>query len=226
MAIRLWGRPTSTNTQRVLWTLAELGLPCEFTLASGTTGPDGYVWQGHKPYGFVDTPEYRAMNPNGTIPVLVDDDGFVIWESLAIVQYLARKYAPERLLGGSDEAFARAFQWMAWTNHALEPTMHTLIMHRERLPKEKRSEEAVEAARQDALKKLAIMEGRLSQAPYLAGDTFSIGDIPAGIAIQRFRHFKLEHPPFPAVKAWITRLEEREGFRKHVLPREFHLRSN
>lgn len=224
MAIRLWGRPTSTNTQRVLWTLAELGLDCDFTLASGTTGPQGYVWQGHAPYGLVDTPEYRAMNPNGTIPVL-DDDGFVIWESIAIVQYLARKHAPERLLGGSDEDFARAFQWMAWANHALEPAMHTLVMHRERLPVEKRSAAAVESARQDALKKLAILDARLSQAPYLAGTRFSIGDIPAGIAVQRFRHFGLPHPAFDAVDAWMARLAARPGFQAHVAPRAHHLRS-
>lgn len=224
MAIRLWGRPTSTNTQRVLWTLDEVGQPYALTLASGTTGADGYVWQGHAPYGHVDTPGYRAMNPNGTIPTL-DDGGFVIWESIAVVQYLARKYAPARLLGGSDDGFARAVQWMAWTNHALEPTMHTLVMHRERLPKEKRSEEAVESARQDALKKLAILEARLSQAPYLAGESFSIGDIPAGIAIRRFLHFGLPHPPHPAVQAWMARLEEREGFRRHVAPRENHIRT-
>ena len=222
--IRLWGRPTSTNTQRVLWTLAELGLACDFTLASGTTGPEGYVWQGHAPYGLVDTPAYRAMNPNGTIPVL-DDDGFVIWESIAIVQYLARKYAPERLLGGSAEAFARAFQWMAWANHALEPTMHTLIMHRERLPLEKRSEDAVEAARQDTLKKLAILDARLTQVPYLAGAAFSIGDIPAGIAVQRFRHFGLPQPAFAAVDAWMARLAARPAFQAHVAPRANHLRN-
>jgi glutathione S-transferase len=222
VAIRLWGRPTSTNTQRVLWTLAEAGRPYEFTLASGTTGESGYVWQGHQPYGIVDKPEYRAMNPNGTIPTL-DDDGFVIWESIAIVQYLARKYAPA-LLGGGEAAFARALQWMIWTNHALEPTMHTLVMHRVRLPKERRSEEAVEGARQDALQKLAILEARLAQADYIAGDTFGIGDIPAGIAIRRFLHFGLTHPRLPAIERWMARLGEREGFRKHVAPRENHIR--
>jgi glutathione S-transferase len=223
VSIRLWGRPTSTNTQRVLWTLAETRQPFELTLASGTTGESGYVWQGHAPYGVVDTPAYRAMNPNGTIPTL-DDGGFVIWESVAIVQYLARRYAPA-LLGGSDDAFARAIQWMAWTNHALEPTMHTLVMHRERLPKEKRSEEAVEGARQDALKKLAILDAYLARADYLAGDAFSIGDIPAGIAIRRFLHFGLAHPRFPAVERWMARLGAREGFLKHVAPRENHLRT-
>ncbi len=223
MAIRIWGRPTSTNTQRVLWTLAEAKLPYELTLASGTTGVDGYVWQGHTPYGHVATPEYRAMNPNGTIPTL-DDDGFVIWESIAVVQYLARKYAPA-LLGGSDEAFARAFQWMAWTNHALEPTMHTMIMHRERLPKEQRSKEAVEGAHQDAIRKLTIVDARLAETGFLAGGTFSIGDIPAGIVIRRFLHFKLPHPRFPALERWMARLSERDGFRRHVEPRENHLRN-
>ena len=221
--LKLWGRPTSTNTQRVLWTLAEAGVPYELTLASGTTGPTGYVWAGHAPYGFVDTPEYRAMNPNGTIPT-IDDGGFILWESIAIVAYLARRYAPDKLFGNDELVFARAVKWMGWTNYALEHPMHELIMHLERLPAEKRSAEAVEAARKEAVRRLGMLESQLEQTKYLAGDAFSLGDIPPGIAVRRFLHYGLEHPAMPRVKDWIARLGEREGFAKHVAPRENHLR--
>jgi glutathione S-transferase len=220
--LKLWGRPTSTNTQRVLWTLAEAGLSYELVLASGTTGVSGYVWQGHAPYGLVDTDAYRAMNPNGTIPTM-DDDGFVLWESNAIVTYIARKYAPH-LCGAGEEGFARALRWMIWVNHAIDPATHTLILHLERYPVEKRSPAAVETAREEWVRKLALLEAELAKSRWFAGDAFSIGDIPLGISVQRFLHFGLEHPPMPRVSDWMARLGEREGFRKHVAPREHHLR--
>jgi glutathione S-transferase len=219
----MWGRPTSTNTQRVLWTLTEAEIPYELTLASATTGATGYVWQGHAPYGVVGAQAYRAMNPNGTIPT-IDDGGFVLWESIAIVAWLARRYAPVRLYGGSEETFARALQWMIWTNHNLDPAMHTLVMHLERLPPEQRSAATVGAARQDAVRKLELMEAHLARSRWFAGDAFSIGDIPPGISIQRFFHFDLERPPLPRVEDWMARLGERDGFRRHVAPREKHLR--
>lgn len=219
--LKIWGRPTSTNTQRVLWTLEEAGKPYELILASGTTGATGYVWGGHEPYGIVGTDAYRAMNPNGTIPT-IDDDGFVLWESIAIVAYLARKYAPQ--LCGGDNAFARALRWMIWVNHAIDPATHTLILHMERYPPGKRSPEAVEKAREEWVKRLAMLEAELSRSRWFGGEAFGIGDIPLGISVQRFLHFGLAHPPMPRVSDWMARLGEREGFRRHVAPRANHLR--
>ena len=74
---RLWGRPSSVCTMRALFALDELGLGFEFILASATMGPDGSIFKGNAPFGIVDTPAYRAMNPNGTVPTL-DDDGFIV----------------------------------------------------------------------------------------------------------------------------------------------------
>ena len=130
--LKLWGRPTSTNTQRVLWTLAEAGVPYELTLASATMGAGGHISLGNAAYGTVDTAAYRAMNPNGTIPT-IDDGGFVLWESNAIVAYLARRYAPEKLFGDDENTFARAVQWMSWTNYSMDPSMH--VHHAARAPR-------------------------------------------------------------------------------------------
>ena len=220
--LKVWGRPTSTNTQRVLWALAEAEVPYELTLASGTTGARGYVWQGEAPFGIVETAAYRAMNPNGTIPT-IEDGGFALWESNAIVAYLARRYAPDRLFGGSEATFARALQWMVWTNCNLDHAMHALVMHLERLPASQRSAETVEASRQEVVRKLELMEAQLACSRYFAGDKFTMGDIPLGISITRFLHFGLEHPPAPRVMDWLARLDEREGFRAHVAPREKHM---
>ncbi len=222
--LKVWGRPTSTNTQRVLWTLVEAGVPYELTLASATTGEKGYVWQGEVPFGIVDTAAYRSMNPNGTIPT-IEDGGFILWESNAIVAYLARRYAPDRLFGGSEVTFAGALQWMIWANYSMDPALHALILHLERLPADQRSAETVEASRQDVVRKLELMEAQLARSGYFAGDAFTIGDIPLGISTQRFFHFGLERPALPRIEGWLARLGEREGFRTHVAPPEKHLPS-
>ena len=222
--LKLWGRPTSTNTQRVLWTLVEAGVPYDLTLASATTGEKGYFWQGEIPFGIVDTEAYRSMNPNGTIPT-IDDGGFILWESNAIVAYLARRYAPARLFGADETTFARALQWMIWANTGMDPALHALILHLERLPASQRSAETVEASRRDVVRKLELMEAQLGRSGYFAGDAFTIGDIPLGISTQRFFHFGLERPALPRVEGWLAQLGEREGFRAHVAPLENHLPS-
>lgn len=220
--LRMWGRPNSICTQRALWACVEAGVEVDLTLASAWVGPQGNVYNGFKPYGIVDTPDYRAMNPNGTLPTIKDSD-FVLWESNAILAYVAQKYAPERLYGGRLETFAKASQWMNWTNEHLEPPLHTLVMDLVRLPPAERSAERAEAARQAMLRPLGVLEAHLSKQPHVAGDAFSLGDIPPGAAIQRWRLFDIARPATPAIDAWMARLATREGFRRHVAPAEFHL---
>jgi glutathione S-transferase len=110
--VTVWGRPTSLNTQRVLWALADSDVPYELILASATMGPNGHISNGGAAFGIVNTPAYRAMNPNGTVPT-IDDDGFILWESNAILMWLALKRAPEVLSGGDPRYLARALQWMS-----------------------------------------------------------------------------------------------------------------
>jgi glutathione S-transferase len=218
----MWGRPNSICTQRALWACAEAELAVDLTLASATNGPQGNIYNGFQPYGVVDTPDYRAMNPNGTVPTIKDGD-FVLWESNAIVAYIAQKYAPDLLYGGRPETFARACQWMSWTNEYLEPHLHTLVMELVRLPAAKRSSEHAETARQALEKPLAILEAHLAKQPHVAGEAFSLGDIPPAAAVQRWLLFDLQRPAMPAIAGWMRRLAEREGFRRHVAPPEFHL---
>lgn len=220
--LKIWGRPNSICTQRVLWGCEEAGLAYELTLASGTMGPKGHVSGGNAPYGIVDTPAYRAMNPNGTVPT-IDDDGYVLWDSIAILGYLALRHAPSALHGGDIRVFAQAQQWMSWTNEHLEPALHVLVMELVRLPQAERTAGAVEAARGDMSRALARLEARLGQAPFVAGGDFSLGDIPTGAAVHRWRVFGLDGPALPNIDAWLARLGSREGFRRHVEPRQYHL---
>lgn len=220
--MKIWGRPNSICTQRALWALAEAGVPYELTLASATMGPKGHVSTGNAPFGVVDTPAYRAMNPNGTVPT-IDDDGFVLWESNAIVGYIAQRYAPERLYGSDLRIFARASQWMAWTNEHLEPWLHTLVMELVRLPSDQRDPVAAEAAKQGILASLRLLDAQLARAAFVAGPEFTMGDIPTGAAVYRWRLFVPEAGTLPHLAAWQARLAERDGFQRHVAPRVNHM---
>jgi glutathione S-transferase len=220
--LKLWGRPTSTRTQKVLWALAEIGLNFEFILASASMGPAGSVKKGHRPYGIVDTPAYRAINPNGTVPS-IDDDGFTLWESNSIVRYLAMKYAPELLYGGSAESFARASQWMDWDNNELQRGQHTLVMQLVRLPSGQRDGAQIENARNELIAAFRIVETQLGRSRFIAGERFSMGDIPLGIHLHRWQLYDIERPPMPNIARWYAEIRQRPGFQRWIEDRANHL---
>ena len=220
--LKLWGRPTSGRTQKVLWTLAEIDLPFELTQASAEMGPGGHVSKGNKPFGVVDTPEYRAKNPNGRIPT-IDDDGFVLWESNSIVRYLAMQYAPDLLYGNDVRTFASASRWLDWENNELLPPQHDMVMHLIRLPEDKRDPQKLERARLDFVKRLSIMEEQLSRTRYMCGERFTYGDIAVGLRVHRWRLFALECPPFPAIERWYKEVTSRPAFHVWTAAPENHL---
>ena len=220
--LTIWGRPTSARTQKVLWALAETGIEFEMILASGTMGPNGSVDKGNEPYGVVDTPEYRAMNPNGTVPTIKDGD-FTLWESNSVIQYLAMKYAPEPLFGDDLETFASASRWMDWEGNMFLPHQHTLVMHLVRLPPEERDPAQVEGARQALLRPLKIIDSQLAKTSFISGERFTMGDIPIGIRVHRWFLFDLETPDFPNLTRWYEVIRQRPGFLEHIADPAVHL---
>ena len=220
--LKLWGRPTSGRTQKVLWTLAEIDLPFELVLASGVMGPGGHVAKGNKPFGVVDSSEYRAMNPNGRVPT-IEDDGFVLWESNSIVRYLAMQYAPDLLYGNDVRTFASASRWLDWENNELLPPQHEMVMHLIRLPEDKRDAQALEHARLEFVKRLGIMEEQLSRTRYMCGDRFTYGDIAVGLRVHRWRLFALESPPFPNIDRWYKEIVARPAFNVWTAAPENHI---
>ena len=220
--LTIWGRPTSARTQKVLWALAETGIEFEMILASGTMGPNGSVDKGNEPYGVVDTPEYLAMNPNGTVPTIKDGD-FTLWESNSVIQYLAMKYAPEPLFGDDLETFASASRWMDWEGNMFLPHQHTLVMHLVRLPPEERDPAQVEGARQALLRPLKIIDSQLAKTSFISGERFTMGDIPIGIRVHRWFLFDLETPEFPNLTRWYEVIRQRPGFLEHIADPAVHL---
>ncbi|MDD9902882.1 MAG: glutathione S-transferase family protein [Rhodospirillaceae bacterium] len=220
--LTIWGRPTSARTQKVLWALAETGIEFEMILASGTMGPNGSVDKGNEPYGIVDTPEYRAMNPNGTVPT-IKDGGFTLWESNSIIQYLAMKYAPDVLFGDDLETFASASRWMDWEGNTFLPHQHTLVMHLVRLPPEERDPAQVESARQALLRPLHIIDDQLAKTPFIAGERFTMGDIPVGMRVHRWFLFDLQTPDLPNLTRWYEVIRQRPAFLEHIADPAVHL---
>lgn len=220
--LKLWGRPTSGRTQKVLWTLAETGVPFEFIMASGTMGPGGHVSKGNAPYGVVDSAEYRALNPNGRVPT-IDDDGFVLWESNSIVRYLAMQYAPDLLYGNDIRTFASASRWLDWENNELLPPQHDMAMHLIRLPEAERSAAVLEAARVAFVKRLQIMETQLAQTRHICGERFTYGDIALGLRVHRWKIFGLQGPQLPAVERWYREVSARPAFQVWTANPDHHL---
>lgn len=198
---RIWGRTSSVAVRKVLWAAEELGLAYERVDAG-------------RQFGVVDTPEYRALNPNGRIPTL-EEDGFVLWESHAIVRYLAATHGAGSLWPTDPRTRADADRWMDWAN-TLHAALRTVFVGLVRTPPEARDAAAIEASRAETGELLAIPEAALAGRPYVAGDTLTMGDIPLGCHVQLWMRLPIERPPLPHLEAWFARLTERPAFQRVV----------
>jgi glutathione S-transferase len=201
--LKIWGRATSSNVQKATWALEELGLPYDRADVGG-------------PFGGLDKPEFKAMNPNARIPVL-EDDGFILWESNVIVRYLADKAKAEALWPSDPKARATADMWMDWQQTVMWMDFVVLIVGLVRTPPEKRDNAAIEAARKRLIPVMTMLDAQLQKTPYLAGQSFTLGDIPAGVFAWRWFELPIERPALPALEAWYKKLQARPAYKKIVM---------
>ena len=199
--LKIWGRVNSVNVKKAMWCVAELGLPHE-RIDAGMQ------------YGVVNTPEYRKMNPTGLVPT-IDDDGYTLWESHTIVRYLAAKHSAGKLWPTEPRARADADRWMDWA-FAFQGAMRNVFWGLIRTPPEKRDPKAIEEGRNKTIALLPILEKTLAERPYVAGNAFTMGDIPIGCEVQRYMRVPIERPQLPHLQAWFERLRERPAFLQHV----------
>ena len=199
----IWGRNNSVNVQKVLWCCEELAIEYKRIDAGG-------------PFGIVNSPEYRHLNPNGLVPT-IDDDGFVLWESNAIVRYLAAKHAGGRLWPAAPKARAEADQWLDWSNTIFWPAIRTVFLGLIRTPPEKRDAQAIEASRRATAEAVGIMDAHLQSREYFAGHAFSAGDISLGCGIWRWLALPVERPDAPNVQRWFDRLAQRPPYKEVVM---------
>ena len=200
--LKIWGRLTSVNVQKVVWCADELGLEYERVEAGGK-------------YGLVNTPEYLAMNPNGLVPV-IENDGFVLWESNAITRYLAARYGEGSLWPTDFQMRADADRWMDWQAVSFNPAIGPGFWQLIRTAPEKRDAAVIEAARDSGEKKLALLDQHLATRDFVAGASFTMGDIPLGCSVDRWYKLPLPRESHPHVERWYARLCERKGARQVV----------
>ncbi len=200
--LKVWGRKNSSNVQKVMWAVGELGLAHERVDIGGEFG-------GNK------EPAYLALNPNGLVPTLEDGD-LILWESNSIVRYLAGRYGPGKLEPKDPKARARAGQWMDWQISVVLPAITVAFWGLIRTPPEKRDHAAIAASQAKSTEAMKILDANLSRNAYVAGDAFSMGDIPVGVFTYRFRQLVPERPSLPNLERWYASLERRPAFRDHV----------
>jgi glutathione S-transferase len=200
--LTIWGRPNSVNVQKVLWCCEEIGLEYKRIDAGGA-------------FGVVDTPEYLKLNPNRLVPT-IDDEGFVLWESNAIVRYLAAKHG-KGLLPDDLAARARADRWMDWQQTTFWPAIRPLFMGLVRTAPDKRDARAIEESRLKTAEVLVVLDQYLASQAFVAGDAFTVGDIPLGCAVWRWMALPIERPARPGVQRWFDALSGRLPFKAVVM---------
>jgi glutathione S-transferase len=200
--LKVWGRKTSSNVQKVMWAIGDLGLAHERVDIGG-------------PFGKNKDPAYLAMNPNGLVPTLEDGDA-MIWESNSIVRYLATKYGAGTLEPADLKSRALASQWMDWQLSVAAPAIFGAFWGLIRTPPEKRDHAAIAESQKKTTEAMKIFDANLSKRAYAAGENFSMGDIPVGIMVYRFRQLVPDRPALPNLERWYAQIEKRPGFRGHV----------
>jgi len=203
--ITVYGRATSSNVQAVMWGIGELGRVHE------------RLDYGHA-FGGLDSPEFRALTPHRLIPVIRDGD-LVVWESCAILRYLAARYGDGGAFWPADPA-ARAGvdMWAEWGKTAFSASFTgPIFWARVRTPARARDEAALTAALARFETLLDRLDDRLGAGRYVTGDAFTLADIVIGHVLFRWFDIDIPRRARPAVEAYYARLAERPAFRTHVM---------
>ena len=201
--IKIWGRNTSSNVQKVMWAIGEIGLPHERIDVGGAFGKNR-------------EPAYLAMHPNGLVPPLEEEDGFLLWESNSIVRYLAAKHKAKVLEPVDLCMRANAGKWMDWQLSVAAPAIFDCFWGLIRTAPEKRNHAAIEDSKKKSTAAVNIMDELLAKTAYLAGGGFSYGDIPVGIVAYRYRQLVPDRPLLPHFERWYAAISSRQAFKDHV----------
>ena len=201
--LKIWGRNTSSNVQKVIWGLAEMQLPFERIDVGGA-------------FGKTKDAAYLAMNPNSLVPTLEEDDGYTLWESNSILRYVAAKHAYRTLEPADLKVRASAQKWMDWQLSVRAPAITPVFWGLIRTPAEQRDAKAIATGKEKTVAAAQIMDAQLGKTAYLAGDDFSYGDIPVGIMIYRYMQLIPERSATPNLDRWYAAISSRAAFKAQV----------
>ena len=200
--LTIWGRENSNNVRKVLWCAAELGLSYTHINAGGA-------------FGKVNEESYRALNPNGLVPLLQDDD-FVLWESNTIVRYLAAKFGDATFY--PQDLQARAAAEMDGLDHLDHRSgLHHRLWGLIRTAPELRDMAKIEAAIATLEKHFDVIEQALAHQPYLSGDAFGFGDIPLGSFAYAWFEMPIARRSRPNMERWYQQLRARPAYQRGVM---------
>lgn len=201
--ITVWGRRNSVNVQKVLWALEELDVPYVRENVGGSFGgnQDG---------------DFLAMNPMGLVPVIRDGD-VTMFESNAIVRWLAARYRDGLLRPSDHKGLAMAEQWMEWAQVNFAPHVSTLFIQRVRSRPESHNPALAEAAETQAANAVMIADQWMARHDWFAGTAFSFGDIVMGAVYWRYAGLPAARPATPHLDEWMDALQDREAFRRAVM---------
>lgn len=198
----VWGRKNSVNVQKALWALEEAGVEFQRKDAGGD-------------YGGLDTVEYAALNPNKRVPTLVDGET-VIWESNAVTRYIAAKWGNETLWPADLATRATADMWMDWMQTTMMPRLTPVFWALIRTPADQRDMQQVAENAIACGHVFRVLDAALADRDYVAGDTFTMGDIPVAAATWRYVELPIERPELLNLSRWMDRMGARPAFQKHI----------
>ena len=207
--MRLWGRKSSINVQKVLWCLAELGLK---------EGKDFERIDAGLQFGKNNSPEFLKMNPNGLVPTLEDGD-LVLWESNTIMRYLARQHDQAGRFTADIKTQFESEKWMDWQLGTMWPALRIAFLGLTRTPESERNHDAILKAYQETNRLLGLLDQTLTKQSYCSGNQFQLGDIVLALCVSRWN---LLHQTFPQqtgeradlknIDTWMKRLEMETSF--------------
>ena len=190
--LQIWGRMSSINVKKVVWTTQELGLSFDRHEAGGV-------------HGVVKTPAYMALNPNSTIPTLQDGD-YVLWESNVMTRYLSAKHAMGSLYPTDLQHRFDAERWMEWQQTRVNPASRDGFWHLVRLPEAERDPAIVAQSNAAVEPLMAILDAHLATRHFMVGDRFTMADIPLGCEVQRWFGLPQARAPRPHIERWYAAL--------------------
>jgi len=188
--LKIYGVPRS-RAFRTLWLAKELGLDYENVMVDFATGETR-----RQPY--------LSINPNGHIPA-IDDDGFILWESMAINLYLAKKHGLGTLYPTGLQDEARVWQWSLWGMTEIERTVLTAMFNRAILPEDQRDAAAADQAEKELQHPLDVLDGAVGKTPYLIGNDFTVADLNVAAILSWARPARIDFGPFPKAADWLSR---------------------
>jgi glutathione S-transferase len=196
--LKIYGVPRS-RAFRALWLAKELGLDYDNVMVDFANGETRQ-------------PSYLAINPNGHVPA-IDDNGFILWESMAINLYLAKKHGLGTLYPTALEDEARAWQWSLWGMTELERNVLTAMFNRAIYPEDKRDAAAADAAERELQHPLGVLDGAVTKSPYLIGNDFTVADLNVAAILSWARPARIDFAPFPKAADWLQRCALRPAAR-------------